>query len=424
MDNLGFELVWPELPSGLPIQKTASTTRMSIATSSEIAAAIRHVLGDTEKSMALHEPLFRGNENNYVKSCIDEGWVSSVGSFVNKFESELASRCETEYAVVMVNGTCALHAALLCMGVQPGDEVLIPSLTFIATANAVKHAGAVPHFVDVEEYSLGIDPIKLQKHLKRIAISKSGRTLNKQTGRLIKALLPVHIFGHPCQMEALAALAHEWNLELLEDATEALGSKMGGQPIGSSNTAVFSFNGNKIITTGGGGAVVTRDEVLFQRLKHLTTTAKRPHPWAFVHDEVGYNYRMPNINAALGCAQLEQLSLFLDAKRALATEYIRTFSGLKGVNILSEPANTQSNYWLVTLVAERSSEVWLEETLSALHQSGLLCRPIWRPAHQLPMYGACPRDDLSCTDSLAYRIINLPSSVHLGLRFLNNHPIK
>lgn len=397
---------------------------MSIATSSEIIAAIRHVLGSTTQSVSLHEPLFHGNENNYVKSCIDDGWVSSVGSFVNKFEHDLASSCEAEYAVVMVNGTCALHAALLCMGVQPGDEVLVPSLTFIATANAVKHAGATPHFVDVEENSLGIDPLKLQRHLEQTAIRKPGQTINKHTGQPIKALIPVHIFGHPCQIEALAALAHEWNLELLEDATEALGSKQGGHPIGSQHTAVFSFNGNKIITTGGGGAVVTRDEILFHRLKHLTTTAKRPHSWAFVHDEVGYNYRMPNINAALGCAQLEQLSLFIDSKRALAAEYIRTFSALEGVHILNEPATTQSNYWLVTLMADRPDKTWLEDTLYALHQSGLLCRPVWHPVHQLPMYDACPRDDLSCTESLAHRIINLPSSVHFGFRFLKNCPIQ
>lgn len=388
------------------------------ATPSEVVAAVASVVAQAPRPVALHEPLFVGNENSYVKSCIDEGWVSSVGEFVNRFERELATFCGANHAVVMVNGTCALHAALLAMGVLPGDEVLIPSLTFVATANAVMHAGAIPHFVEVEEASLGIDPLALQNYLERIASARNGQTINKQTGRVIRALVPVHIFGHPCQLPQLDAVARQWNLQLLEDATEALGSTQEGQPVGSRHTAVLSFNGNKIVTTGGGGAVVTQDDDLYRRLKHLSTTAKQPHAWAFLHDEVAYNYRMPNINAAMGCAQLEQISRFLDAKRALASAYMRAFESVPGVKILPSPPSTESNYWLVTLVAEHADQAWLDDTLQALHNAEFMCRPVWQPLHLLPMYRDHPRSDLSVTEDLAQRIISLPSSVKLGLPLL------
>lgn len=392
----------------------------SSATSSEIIAAISSVIGDVARPVALHEPLFAGNENAYVKSCIDEGWVSSVGAFVSRFERDLAAFCGAPRAVVVVNGTCAIHAALMVLGVRPGDEVLIPSLTFVATANAVVHAGAVPHFVDVEETSLGVDPAALRAHLESIATRKDRQTVNKLTGRPIRALMPVHIFGHPCRLEELAAIAREWNLQLVEDATEALGSTQDGRPVGSRHTAVFSFNGNKMVTTGGGGAVTTHDEDLYQRLKHLTTTAKQSHAWAFLHDQVGYNYRMPNLNAALGCAQLEQAPRFLAAKRALAAAYARAFEGMKGVRILPSPPGTESNYWLVTLLADQAGEAWLNGMLQALHDAGLQCRPAWQPLHLLPMYRDNPRSELPRTQALAQRIISLPSSVRLGLPYLQS----
>lgn len=387
----------------------------SSATSSEIIAAVSAVIGDVPRPVALHEPLFAGNENTYVKSCIDEGWVSSVGAFVNRFEKDLADLCGAPRAVAVVNGTCAIHAALMVMGIKQGDEVIIPALTFVATANAVVHAGAVPHFVDVEETSLGMDPQALVTHLENVATRQGGQTVNKLTGMPIRALMPVHIFGHPCRLEELAAVAREWNLMLLEDATEALGSTHDGRPVGSRHTAVFSFNGNKMITTGGGGAVTTHDEELYHRLKHLTTTAKQSHQWAFLHDQVGYNYRMPNLNAALGVAQLEQAQRFLAAKRALAGAYMRAFDGMKGVRILPAPPSTESNYWLVSLVADQPVDGWLDATLQALHDAGLQCRPIWQPLHMLPMYREHPRADLSRTESLARRLISLPSSVKLGL---------
>jgi len=383
----------------------------------DIICAISKVVGDEYRPISLHEPLFIGNEKKYVDSCIDEGWVSSVGAFVDRFERDLANYCGSKHAVVTVNGTCALHATLVALGVKPDEEVLIPSLTFVATANAVSHAGAIPHFVEVEEVSLGVCPIKLEKYLQEIAISKNGKTINKNTGLVISALMPVHVFGHPCQIVELAKVAEKYSLKLVEDATEALGSKIGVKPVGSVYTAVLSFNGNKIITTGGGGAILTNDSELYSKIKHLTTTAKQPHKWAFSHDEVAWNYRMPNLNAAMGCAQLEQMPKFLAAKRALAQKYIDAFAGVNGVKVLQEPVGTSSNYWLVVLLAESGNQQWLDETMKILHEVGLLCRPIWQPLHQLNMYRKNPRADLQLTEELATRIINLPSSVKLGMKY-------
>lgn len=397
---------------------TSTATQYKPAPASDIVAAVESVVGAAPRPVNLHEPLFTGNESRYVASCIEEGWVSSVGAFVDRFERDLAAYCEARHAVVTVNGTCALHVALYALGIRPGDEVLIPSLTFVATANAVAHAGAVPHFVEVEEESLGVDPAALAAHLKTTATVKDGVAVNKQTGRVIRALVPVHVFGHPCAGDMLKAIADEWKLAFIEDATEALGSVAQKKKIGSCYTAILSFNGNKIITTGGGGAILTADEALAKRLKHLTTTAKQPHKWAFAHDEVAWNYRLPNLNAALGCAQLERMPQFIAAKRALAQRYIEVFDGMTGVRILSEPEGTQSNYWLVTLLARQGGEGWLNDTLGALHKAKLLCRPVWTPLHTLPMFKGSPRSTLALTEALAQRIISLPSSVTLGLPYV------
>jgi len=388
------------------------------ATPSEIIAAIESVVGNAARPVSLHEPLFAGNEKAYVSSCIEEGWVSSVGKFVDRFEQELAATCGTKHAVVVVNGTCALHTALVATGVAPGDEVLVPSLTFVATANSVSHAGAIPHFVEVESDSLGIDPEKLRSYLSRIATHKNEKTVNNETGRTISALVPVHVFGHPCQTEELRAIAKEYNLRFIEDATEALGSTQNGKPVGHKGVAVLSFNGNKIITTGGGGAILTDDEALAKKIKHLTTTAKQPHAWAFEHDAVAWNYRLPNLNAALGCAQLEQLPKFVAAKRALAHRYEEAFANLKHVRILKEPAHTKSNYWLIAAMLDHDDAHWRDATLAKLHEAKLLARPIWTPLHMLPIYAHCPRDRLALTESLHRRIINLPSSAILGMKYV------
>jgi perosamine synthetase len=286
--------------------------------------------------------------------------VSYNGAYVTRFEEELAAFTGAQRAVAVVNGTAALHLALRLAGVQPSDEVLIPALTFVATANAIAYCGAVPHFVDSETQSLGIDAGKLDVYLDDVAEQRGDAFFNRRTGRCLRALVPVHVFGHPCDLDALAGVCERFGLAMVEDAAEALGSHYKGTHVGTrGRMAVLSFNGNKIITTGGGGAVLTGDDVLADRIKHLATTAKMPHPWAYIHDEVGYNYRMPNINAALGCAQLEQLPGFLRRKRTLAARYAEAFRDVEGVTFVQEPAWGRSNYWLNALSISRC------ETISA-----------------------------------------------------------
>ena len=317
----------------------------------EVVGAIRSVVGP--KPVALHEPSFQGNEWLYLKECLDSTYVSSVGKFVDRFEDELAKCTGAKYAISVVNGTAALQIALKLAGVQPGDEVLIPALTFVATANAVSYCDAIPHFADSEERTLGIDSSKLREYLEGNSSQHSGQCINNFTGCVIRALVPMHTFGHPSDIEGLLSIARDFNLVLVEDAAESLGSFYNGQHTGTFGLfGALSFNGNKTITTGGGGAILTNSESLARHAKHLTTTAKLPHAWEFRHDEIGYNYRMPNINAALGCAQLEQLPAKLAAKRELFSRYHAAFAGIKGVTLFKEPQNCQSNYWLQTLLLD------------------------------------------------------------------------
>lgn len=365
--------------------------------------------------MPLHEPQFAGREWDYLKKCLDSGWVSSAGSFVDDFESRLAATCGVRHAVATVSGTAALHAALLTLGVAAGDEVIVPALTFVATANAVAYCGAVPHFVDSLERGCGLDAAKLESHLERCSIRRDGRLLNVRTGRSIRAVVPVHVFGHPVDMAALNVIAQRFGLTVIEDAAESLGSTYGGRPCGGLGTlGALSFNGNKIVTTGGGGAIVTDDEALARRARHLTTTAKQPHAWAFLHDRTGWNYRLPNLNAALGLAQLEQLDRFVAAKRALARRYAEAFAGVQGLCCVEEPVGTTSNYWLNAILLDDDSGAARDAVLKAAHASGYLARPAWTPMHQLPMFRDCPRSDLSVAESIARRLINLPSSAVLG----------
>ncbi|MBA3935958.1 MAG: LegC family aminotransferase [Planctomycetes bacterium] len=380
----------------------------------EVVAAIVRALGGRQRA-ALHQPEFAGNEWAYVKECLDTGWVSSVGAFVDRFERDLAAFTGSPFAVVTVNGTAALHVALLLAGVVPGDEVLIPSITFVATANAVAYCGAVPHFADSEERTLGIDAARLAAHLAEIADVAGGVCRNRITGRPIRALVPMHVFGHPCEMAALRAVCAAVGLALVEDAAEALGSTCGGRHVGTDgNLATLSFNGNKVLTTGGGGAILTGDPDLARRAKHLTTTAKQPHRWEFIHDEVGFNYRLPNLNAALGCAQLEALPGMLARKRALAGRYAEAFVGVPGVTVLAEPPGCRSNFWLNTLVLAADGAARRDEILAATNDLGLQTRPVWTPMHRLGMYRDCPRMDLATAEALAGRLISLPSSACLA----------
>lgn len=377
--------------------------------------AARSVLPDPgDSGLALHEPLFEGSEWTYVKDCLDSGWVSSVGRYVDLFEEKLAEFTGVARAVVVVNGTAALHICLVLAGVKPGDEVLTPDLCFVATANAITYCGAVPHFTDSEERSLGMDAAKLRDHLREIAEVRGGVAYNRRTGRPIRALVPMHTFGHPVDLDALAALAEEFSLVLIEDAAESLGSYYHGRHTGNiGRLAALSFNGNKIVTTGGGGAILTNDPELGRLAKHLTTTAKQPHAWEFFHDQVGYNYRLPNINAALGCAQLEQLPRFLERKRALALAYQTALAGIPGAAMVPEPPGTRSNYWLNALLLAPENADLRDEVLRRSREEGLMTRPVWNLMHTLPMYADCPRMDCSTAESLAARLINLPSGVRL-----------
>lgn len=380
----------------------------------EVITAIRNVVGSSQ--VALHEPSFEGNEWIYLKECLESSYVSSVGKFVDQFEDYLANYTGSKYAISVVNGTAALQIALKLAGVQPNDEVLIPALTFVATANAVAYCNAIPHFVDSEERTLGIDSLKLRKYLEDNSSQHSGKCINNLTGRVIRALVPMHTFGHPSDIEGLLSIARDFNLALVEDAAESLGSYYNGQHTGTFGLfGTLSFNGNKTITTGGGGAILTNSESLARHAKHLTTTAKLPHAWEFRHDEIGYNYRMPNINAALGCAQLEQLPAKLAAKRELFSRYHAAFAGIKGVTLFNEPQNCQSNYWLQVLLLDENISENRNQILESTNKVGIMTRPVWVLLNELTPFRDLPSMDLSGARSLAGRIINIPSSPGLGL---------
>ena len=386
-----------------------------------VLEAIQQVVGagDKKHPIVLHEPDFRGTKAwEYLKDCLDTGWVSTAGGWVNRFEQKLCTITGAKHALAVSNGTVALRLALHLVGVGVGDEVLLPPLSFVATANAVAHLGAVPHFVDVEPNGLGLCPAELTSRLEAIAEWRNGRVFNKQTGRCIAAVLPVHVFGHPAQVDQLRAVADAWGLPIVEDAAEALGSWRQETHCGLfGSVGTLSFNGNKLITTGGGGALLTNDSALAQRARHLSTTAKLPHPWAFDHDAVGWNDRLPNLNAALGVAQLEDMDRRLEAKRQLAQRYAEVFADLEGVELVAEPADCSSNHWLVSLrftaVDPLIAEAERLQLLERAHAEGLLLRPIWTPLHQLPMYQASPAGPLTMAENQALRLLNLPSSPQL-----------
>jgi aminotransferase in exopolysaccharide biosynthesis len=379
----------------------------------QVVDAIRSVAGPAPA--ALHEPRFMGNEWKYLKECLDSTYVSSVGRFVDDFERRLAEFTGAKRAVAVVNGTAALHIALLLAGARRDDEILAPALGFIATVNAISYCGAIPHFVDSEERTLGLDPRALREYLSRVAEVRNGVCVNRTTGRVIRAVVPMHTFGHPVDIDGVLALARDFHLAVVEDAAESLGSLVGDRHTGTFGlVGTLSFNGNKTVTTGGGGAILTNDEALGKRAKHLTTTARVPHRWAFVHDEVGYNYRMPNLNAALGCAQLEQLPGFIESKRRLHDRYLAALAGVRGVSLMSEPAGTRSNYWLQALVLDESAADRRDDILAATNDAGYMTRPIWTLMHRLAPYASCPRMELPVAESLERRVVNIPSSPYLG----------
>ena len=378
----------------------------------EFLAVLKSVLGESGSSpIALHEPNIGQRENELVSKCLASGWVSSVGEYISEFEQGLAKFTNSKHAIAVVNGTAALHLALHSVGVKPGDEVLVPTLSFVATANAVSHCGAIPHFVDSDPETLGLDPLALREHLRANTSLRDGALHNTYTGRRISAVVPMHTFGHPMQIEALIDVAKEFNLVVVEDAAESIGSYVGSTHTGTfGRCSSLSFNGNKTITTGGGGAILTNDAELAQRIRHLATTAKLPHDYEYIHDVVAFNYRMPNINAALGCAQLSRLDDFLSAKRILAKKYAEGFSSAKSMQFVAEPHGTTSNYWLNTIRLNKPDLSLRDELLVAARASGYMCRPAWNLLHTLPMHESSPRAKLPVAQNLWQSLINIPSS--------------
>ena len=374
-----------------------------------LVSFIREIYGSHDR-IALHEPLFRGREKEYVNEAIDSTFVSSVGQFVNRFESDLTDYTRSLQAVATVNGTAALHVALVACGVGVGDLVITQSLTFVATCNAIRYCGADPVFIDVDAHTLGLSPWAMRQWLEKHAfVDDRGQCRHTESMRAIKAALPMHTFGHPADLDGLVAVCRDWHLILIEDAAESLGSFYKGQHTGTvGSMGSLSFNGNKTITTGGGGAVLASSSELAARVKHLTTTAKQAHAYDFVHDELAFNYRMPNINAALGCAQLEQLPRFIQAKRELAMVY-KAFLANSDWQFVDEPAGCQSNFWLNAVLCENRSH--RDALLNNLHSHGILSRPSWTPMHLLPMYATCMRGALTHTERLFDTLVNLPSGV-------------
>jgi|SRR3989344_3376269 len=378
----------------------------------EIVEKIKNVIG--REAAVLHEPFFQGQEWSYVKDCLDTGWVSSVGKYVDLFEQKITEMTQAKYAIATVNGTAALQLCYQLAGIRADDEVLVSTLTFVATVNAMKYLGAVPHFVDCEKVSLGIDAQALESYLKDIAEIKNGHCFNRTTGRCIKALCVTHVFGHPADLDALKAVVDHYQLVLIEDAAEALGSYYNNRHVGHDGlVGALSFNGNKIVTSGGGGAILTDNEDIARLAKHLVTTAKKPHPWQYYHDQVGYNYRLPNINAALGCAQLDQLPLFLKRKRKLAQRYQTMFPKEGEIFSLWEPSYASSNYWLNTLVLNDDLADQRDACLDFCLANHLGVRPVWELCHTLPMYEHCPRMPLSVAMDFRNRLISVPSSTFL-----------
>lgn len=379
-----------------------------------IINAIKSVIPDQEGMVSLHEPFLGGNEWAYLKDCLDSAWVSYAGQYVGQFEAMLAGFTGVKKAVAVVNGTAALFMALKLAGVEPGDEVFVPALTFVATANAVTYCGGIPHFVDSEERTLGLDPWKLKDYLQDIAQLNPDGCFNRFSGRRIKAVIPMHVFGHPVDLDPLIEVCKAYKIEMVEDAAEALGTYYKGTHTGNwGKLSILSFNGNKTVTSGGGGAILTNDERLGELARHLTSTAKLPHRWEVSHNAIGYNYRLPNINAALGCAQMEQLPKFLEQKRRLKDRYLNAFQGIGGVRFFTEPSFAKSNYWLNVVLLDEAFAHRRDEVLEKTNDKGIMTRPAWTLMNRLQMFRDCPAMDLGCAEDLATRLINIPSSSFL-----------
>ncbi len=386
-------------------------TRTSSFNAAAIADRIRRLL-PVNGRVALHEPRFGDREKANVLDCVETGWVSYLGSYVDQFEKRIAELAGVGHAVAVVNGTAALRVALQAVGIARDEEVMVPDLTFIATLNAVCHLGAIPHLVDSERRTLGLCPDALEERLAAVGRRDKDGTLNTETGRRIRAVMPMHVFGHPARMDEINRVAEKWGLIVVEDAAQAIGSRYKSRPAGSlGRIAAFSFNGNKTVTTGGGGAIVTDDAATAGRIRHLTTQAKIPHPWAFEHDAIASNDRMPNLNAALGCGQLDRLDQMLASKRRVFENYAACLGDIDGIEVVTDPPDCAGNHWLVSVLTPGPEE--RDALLRATHDAEILARPAWVGMHSMPMFKDCPKGPLPVASDLINRLVCLPSSPFL-----------
>jgi aminotransferase in exopolysaccharide biosynthesis len=375
-----------------------------------IVDKIREIYNKKENFIPLHEPRFVGNEKKYLNDCIDSTFVSSVGKYVNQFEEMVAKYTESKHAIACVNGTAALHIALVLSNVSSNDEVITQPLTFIATANAISYTGAKPVFVDVDKDTMGLSPKSLKDFIDKNCTQKDGFTINKNTGNRIKACIPMHTFGHPCKIDEIKEICNQHNITLIEDAAESLGSYYKGKHTGTfGDLGTLSFNGNKTITCGGGGMILTDNDKFAKLAKHITTTAKIPHKWEFVHDMVAYNYRLTNLSAALGCAQMEMLPQFIENKRNLAKQYSTFFKNIDNIQFVEEQENTKANYWLNAIILENKEH--RDSFLETTNNQGVMTRPIWQLMNKLEMFKGCQCSNLSNAEWLEERVVNIPSSV-------------
>lgn len=396
------------------MMNTKFETRITEDVSLKFVKLLNRIFSSNKKPVELHEPLFDGMEHQYIKECLDSSYVSSIGKYVNKFENLISQYTKSPYSVAVVNGTVAIQVGLYLLGVKPNDEVLVPSLSFVATANAVVHCGAIPHFLDVDKETLGINTNCLEDYLNEIAFIKNKYLFNKKTGRRISVIIPMHTYGHAVRIDEILAIAKKFKLNVLEDAAEALGSFYKKKHLGTfGDVGVLSFNGNKIITTGGGGAILTNNVKIFKLAKHLTSTAKKNHIWDFYHDQVGWNYRMPNLNAALGCAQMESLEKILRNKRKLTLKYRKYFDKVNDFELFREPDYCVSNYWLNIILLKKPNLILRNTILSKAIENGFKCRPVWTLLTKLPMYKKNPSMNIKIAKQLEKQIICLPSSSHL-----------
>ena len=375
----------------------------------KILKAIQKVTN--KQKIHLHEPFFFGKEKKYLKHCIETTFVSSKGKYVKKFETALSKYINAKNIILLNSGTSALHIALLLMGVKSGDEVILPSMTFVATANAVKYCNANPHFVDSEEESLGIDPIALNNWLNKIVMKKGKYSFNKMTNNRISAIVPMHTFGHPCKMDELKKISKKFNMKIIEDSAEALGSFYKGKHAGTiGDIGTLSFNGNKTITTGAGGAIITNNDRVALQARHIISTAKQNHAYEYIHDKIGYNYRMPNLNASIGLAQFENINKIINSKRKLFQKYNKLFSNIDEIDLFKEPRYCKSNYWLQTIILRKQNMKLRNDILKLTNKKNIMTRPVWKLLHKLQPFKNCQRSPLPKALSLEKRIINIPSS--------------